>query len=75
MIPGVFVVTTKAEDNDLIVPIVIEWVTFEMCYQLHGCPPLTTHVAPSSEPPPLEVQPPSHTPPPQGMTLMLGEYE
>ena len=47
----------------------------DRCYQLHGRPPCTAHVAQSSELPPPEVQPPSHTPPPQRVTLTPGENE
>ena len=43
----------------------------DRCYQLHGRPPHTTHVAQSSDPL-IEDQPPS---PSQGVTLTPGEYE
>ena len=46
----------------------------DRCYQLHGRPPRTAHVAQSSKPPPppAEDQPP---PPSQGVTITPGEYE
>ena len=46
----------------------------DWCYQLHGRPPRTAHVAQSSELPP---SPAEDRPPPlsRGVTLTLGEYE
>ena len=67
-------VVTEVEANDLIIPTVIDRVTFARCYQLHGRPSRTIHVAQSSEPPPppTEDQP---LPPSQGVTLTPNEYE
>ena len=47
----------------------------DRCYQLCGCPLCSSHVAQFSESPPPEVQPSSHTPLPQRVTLTPGEYE
>ena len=68
-------VAIEAEANGLIVPIVIDRVTFETgVIKLHGRLPRIAHVVQSSEsPPPLvEDQPP---PPSQGVTLTPSEYE
>ena len=60
-------VATEAEDNDLMIPTIIEWVTFETGVINY----MVVHHALL----PPKIQPPSHTPPPQGVTLTPGEYE
>ena len=63
-------VATEVEASDLIVPTVINHIQ-DKCYQLHGHPSRTAHVAQSFEPP-IEDQPLS---PSQGVTLTPSEYE